>query len=155
MDEPTWCGYTERMRLGDWPDELPALSRAAYDQVERWTRQRLLVFYGGAWVDASEVPDEALDGDGLYPTPMQPRMWAGCYLQGGGLGWYLVCRQGVPRTHWLRFTPGNYSDLLCRAALTAEVLGPGALPDLRAAVSLAFGLGLLFWVEPPTPLARG
>lgn len=148
MDEDT-----ESIDLGDWPDELPRLSRAAHDQVERWTRQRLLVFHEGAWVAAEDVPDEALDDDALYPAPPQPRMWVGCYLQGGALGWYLVCRLGVQRTPRLRLV--TYSDTLVRAVLTAEVLGEGALPDLRSAVSLAFGLGLVFWAELPRGRARG
>ena len=146
---------TESIDLGDWPDELPRLSQAAHDQVERWTRQRLLVFHEGAWVEAEDVPDEALDDDSLYPAPLQPRMWVGCHLQYDTGGWYLLCRLGLRRTGSLRASTSPYSDTLIRAVLTAEVLGDGALPDLRSAVSLAFGLGLVSWAERPRGRARG
>lgn len=138
-----------------WPAELPTLSERAWAQVDRWTYQRLLAYYGGTWIDACDVPTPEED-DEFYPVPDVPTLWVGCGLtmcsayEDQATAYFIQCRAGLRRT---RPMYGPYYDLV-RAGLAVDVLGEAALPELRSVVSLAFGLGLLVWVEDPTGPAR-
>lgn len=125
-------------RIYAWPDALPEIDASAEDVIERWTTPRTEVLQGNRWVDQEEAEELADD-----EYDWRPRRTSGCHVVWGEYV-YLEDARGVRRTAGLRGSAESSNHLLM-GALVAEALGDGAPVSLRAAVTLAFELGLMTW----------